>query len=299
MKQKHRPQFRCKEAILACMAMAAFASVAIAQPRGGDQIPITNAGFESNQVATNCFQGLTPFGWTIHDPNAIHDGFVDAVGGLNTQPGGPHFIHGAPEGDHVALVFLQGDIGGGPVGLTQVVGAALEANTYTLSAQVGNIASGQGPPPCDVFGFFDLDGFPGYQVQLLAGGVIVGQDNNSLAGTIPEGEFRLSSFQVTIDAAHPQLGEPLEVRVINLNTIDTPENPGIEVDFDDVQLTIGCPANGNMDEDEDIDMDDVPLFVEALLAETPSPEQLNRADVNCSNALDGHDAAVFCNNILD
>ena len=38
--------------------------------------------------------------------------------------------------------------------------------------------------------FFDLSGFPGYAVQLLAGGVVVAEDHNTLAGSIPEGEFR-------------------------------------------------------------------------------------------------------------
>jgi len=123
------------------------------------------------------------------------------------------------------------------VGLTQILAETLQPNTtYTLSVEVGNIASGIGPPPCDVAGFFDLDGFPGYQVQLLAGGVVVAQDNDSLHGAIPEGEFRLSTVMMTTGTTHAQLGQPLEIRLINLNLIETPADPGIEVDFDDVRM---------------------------------------------------------------
>lgn len=260
-------------------------------PPGAESIPIANAGFEDDPVAMGCFAVFTPNGWTVYDPNGII-GSNDVVGGLHPE-GGPYFP-AAPEGDHVAIVFLQGDIGDGPMGLTQVLDDVLEVNTmYTLSTWVGNIASGQGPPPCDVFGFFDLDGFPGYQVQLLAGGVVIGQDDNTLAGTIPEGEFRLSTIEVEIGPEHPQAGELLEVRLINLNTIDTPESPGIEVDFDDVQLVRGCPATGDLNDDQVLDSDDIEIFVDVLLEADNDPMRVDRADVNCSGSADGNDILPF------
>lgn len=283
-------------------ALAGFLFIApgaLAYPPA-ELLDMDNPGFEANPVATNCFQGFTPSGWTLYDPNGIHDGAVDAVGGLNTQPGGPHFIDGAPEGDHVALIFLSEDIGDGPVGLTQVLGDVLELNTtYTLSVQVGNIASGQGPPPCDVFGFFDLDGFPGYQVQLLAGGVVIEQDNNTRGGLIPEGEFRRSIFHVTIGDEHPQAGAAIEVRLINLNMIDTPEDPGIEVDFDDVQLFRGCPILGDIDGSGETDLADVSLFVDVLLGLDEDLDHIREADLNCSNAADGEDIALFIQSVLN
>ncbi len=201
----------------------------------GVALTISNPGFETDFADPGCFALFTPTGWDAFDPNGILGG-GDFLGALDPT-GSTFFPSGAPEGINVALVFLDGDIGGGPVGVTQVLGDTLQPNTaYTLTVQVGDIASGQGPPPCDTAGFFNLAGFPGYQVQLLAGGVVLAQDNNTLAATLTDGAFDLSTVSVTIGSAHPQLGQALEVRLINLNTVGTLAEPGIEVDFDDVML---------------------------------------------------------------
>jgi hypothetical protein len=200
----------------------------------------------------------------------------------------------------VALVDLADTIGAGPMGLTQVLDDVLAPNAiYTLNVQVGNIASGQGPPPCDVFGFFDLDGFPGYRVQLLAGGAVIAQDDNSLAGAIPEGEFRLSTIRATAGAAHPQLGLPLEVRLINLNMAQSPQDPGIEVDFDDVRLTTGCPATADLDGDNDVDGVDASIMVDVLLGLDTNAQHVLRADADCSNTADGADLQEFLSLLLN
>jgi len=277
---------------VSCTASLVHVTIAIATPPAGASLPIENAGFEAQTVAPGCFQVFIPTGWTVYDPNGIYDGGNDSVGGLHPE-GGPYFP-AAPEGDHVALVFIADDIAAGPMGLTQVLDDVLQPDArYTLSAQTGNIASGQGPPPCDVFGFFDLDGFPGYRVQLLAGGVVIAEDDNTLAGMIPEGEFRLSSCSTTIGVSHPQLGQPLEVRLINLNTIDTPMDPGIEVDFDDVRLICGCPLSADVDGDGDLDALDGSILVEVLLGIDVDPVHVDRADVNCSGSADAADIQPF------
>lgn len=209
---------------------------------GGSSIPINNAGFEANFAPPGCFAIFTPTNWTLYDPNGVIGG--NSAVGVIDPTGTTNFPAGAPEGLNVALIFLGEDMGTGPVGLTQILAETLQPHTtYTLSVEVGNIASGIGPPPCDVAGFFDLDGFPGYQVQLLAGGVVVAQDNDSLHGAIPEGEFRLSTVMLTTGTTHPQMGQPLEIRLINLNLIETPADPGIEVDFDDVRLNAAPVAS--------------------------------------------------------
>jgi len=220
-----------------CGSLAALASTRPAAACEVTPIPVANAGFEADVVSEGCFQVLNVTAWDVYDPNGIMNPGGNVVGGLNLPPGSVYFPAGAPEGDHAALVFLQDTIGAGPAGLQQTLTATLQPDTtYTLTVEVGNIASGIGPPPCDIFGFFDLDGFPGYQVQLLAGGMVVAQDDNSLAGSIPEGEFALSTTEVSIGNSHPQLGQALTIRLINLNLAETPEDPGIEVDFDDVRL---------------------------------------------------------------
>lgn len=263
-------------------------------------LAITNPGFEIDFAAANCFNvSAAPTGWLLYDPTGIYNGGSNSVGTLDTRPGGPHFIDGAPEGEQVALTFIQASAGAGPMGIRQILADVLELHTtYTLSVQVGDIASGQGPPPCDVFGPFNLDGFPGYQVQLLAGGVVIAQDDNTLAGVLDDGLFALSTFAVTIGEAHPQAGAQLEIRLINLNMIDTPMDPGIEVDFDDVVLLRGCPNQGDMDDSGDVDDADIPDFVGVLLELIGDPEVIDRADVNCSGAADGLDVGPFVENLL-
>lgn len=267
------------------------------RPAAAVDIPINNPGFEDDPVAMGCFAVFTPNAWSVYDPNGIQ-GAGDVVGGLHPE-GGPYFP-AAPEGDHVAIVFLQGEIEGGPMGLTQVLGENLLANQrYTLSVQVGDIASGTGPPPCDVFGFFDLDGFPGYQVQLLAGGVVIAEDANSLAATLTDGVFLQSTVEITIGDAHPQLGQPLEVRLINLNTIDTPEHPGIEVDFDDVHLTRECAVGGDIDNNATLDATDVMLFTNVLIGSDTDAMHVARSDLDCSGTVNGLDVAVMVTRLLE
>jgi len=223
-------------------------------------------------------------GWLEFDTNGLLDGGANSVGGLNLPPGSVFFPGGAPEGEHAALIFLLTTTGQGAVGLRQVLDATLQPNTtYTLSVQVGDIASGVGPPPCDVFGEFNLDGFPGYQVQLLAGGVEITEDDNTLAGVLDDGLFALSTREAVIGNSHPQLGTPLEIRLINLNEADTPENPGIEVDFDDVRLTAqphfpALPAD--LDCDADVDLVDYAIFVSCFAGPNVPPSIACPSDVD-------------------
>jgi hypothetical protein len=196
-----------------------------------------------------------------------------------------NFPDGAPEGERVAIAFnFAGSGSQGEYGLVQTLGVVLESQTtYTLRVLVGNIASGTAMSG-DIF---DLDGFPGYRVDLLAGGVVVAQDDSSLSGSIPEGEFALSSVSLSTGASHPQLGSPLGIRLVNLNVID-PRFPeaNLEVDFDDVQLeTRSAGETADLNQDGVVDGADLGL----LLAAWESPS----ADLNGDGTTDGADLGLL------
>ena len=196
----------------------------------GTAIPIANPGFETQVVADGFVVIGAPPSWSIYNPQNIN-GFSDAVGVINPA-GTAHFPGGAAEGHNAAVIFMDGPASG-EAGLQQTLAATLQAGRrYTLQVAVGNIASGTAN-----FGYFNLAGFPGYRIDLLAGGTVIGSDSNSLAGSIPEGEFRTSQLVVTTGETNAALGGALQIRLVNLNQPGPPMAPGIEVNFDQVRLT--------------------------------------------------------------
>lgn len=223
-----------------------FANLGAAQ-----SILILNAGFESNSIPSGAFAVLVPQGWSIYDPGLIINQNQNAVGVIRPLPGVEYFPAGAPEGVNAALVFLAGNQSA-EAGLQQTLTAPLQANTrYRCSVQIGNIASGTSlPGSADGGGqYYDLDGFPGYRIDVLAGGSVIAADNNSIGATISEGEFRQARFYFDITNGHPRLGQNLGIRLVNLKTPGTTEAPNIEVDFDEVVLTAGpipVPAQLNL-----------------------------------------------------
>jgi len=218
------------------MALIILPSALPAQP-----ILILNAGFESNSITPGAFVVLQPQSWVNHDPGNIINGFNNAVGVIRPSPGTEYFPAGAPELNNAALIFLAGPEST-EVGLQQTLSATLQGGRrYRLSAMVGNIASGTSLPGSSGGAgvYFDLDGFPGYRLDLLAGGAIVAADTNSIGASIPEGEFRRVTMVFDCPTNHPRIGQALGVRVVNLKQPGTPAEPNIEVDFDDVQLSAG------------------------------------------------------------
>ncbi len=129
--------------------------------------------------------------------------------------------------------------------------------TYTLSLFVGNPRA-YFSPFCNCF--FNLEGFPSYRVELLAGGVVLAADDNTLLPA--EGTFQRTSIIYSVPSDDPLVGEPLSIRLVNFN--DIPES---EVDFDDVQLTVGDPCPWDLDGDGEVGITD---FL-ALLADWGNP----------------------------
>ncbi len=220
-----------------------FAITVIASPSSGaraDIITVINPGFEDigGETPYNEFTFGPLHGWQLYDPGAITNGGAGSTFFIGTLTPSPpvFFTNGASEGQRVGIAFNYFGSGGlGEYGLQQTLAATLQANThYTLQVDIGNIHSGTSVDGT----FFPLAGFPGYRVDLLAGGQVIASDNNSLGNAIPEGAFATSTLQFTTDAAPLLLGQSLGIRLVNLNQVD-PLFPSsdLEVDFDHVRLT--------------------------------------------------------------
>lgn len=237
-----------RNSISCCLGMA----LAVLPLLGSAQnIPVVNAGFESNAITDGAFAVLTPQGWTRYDPGFIINNTANAVGVIRPNVPQSFFPAGAPEGNQAALVFLAGSQTN-EAGLQQILTTTLQANTrYRCSVQIGNIASGTSlPGSADGGGvFYNLDGFPGYRIDVLAGTNVLAADHNSIGATIPEGEFRQTRFYFDTGPVPAQLGQPLGLRLVNLKAPGTPTVPNIEVDFDEVVFSAGpvpVPAQLNI-----------------------------------------------------
>ena len=211
-------------------------------------IPVVNPGFEdiSGESPFNEFTFGPLLGWDLYDPDNITSGGAGStyfIGTLTPQEPDPignpgvyeFFPDGAAEGNRVGIAFnFEGSGGEGEYGMVQTLtGQTLQpSTTYTLQVEIGNIGSGTDLGA----NFYDLRGFPGYRVDLLAGGVVVASDNNSLAGSIDDGYFATSTV---IYSTGPVVApdQTLGIRLVNLNIIDA-LFPGsdLEVDFDNVRL---------------------------------------------------------------
>lgn len=198
-------------------------------------IPIENAGFEVPVLEDGVFtagfsQGEPIPGWTPYDPNDLITGIPLTLGGVlytdvgTINPLSAQYPNEPPEGQNVGYSFVVNPFGSGVVGFTQTLDTFLTVNTkYTLQVEVGN------PQGVDQFGN-DYTGFPGYRVELVAGGNVLAADNNTL--NIEEGEFKTSEVSFLAFADNLYLGNNLEIRLINLG-----QGPGLSIDFDNVSLT--------------------------------------------------------------
>jgi len=224
-----------KSLVLSAVLIAAALHIPTAS--AAQPVAINNPGFESNPIADGTFAVFVPSSWQLYDPQGIVNQTTNAVGVIRPNIPQAFFPSGATEGSQAALVFLAGPVNA-PVGIQQTLAATLQANTrYDLSVDIGNIDSGTSLPGSADGGnvFYNLKGFPGYRIEVLAGGTLLASDTSS-TGTIPEGQWRTSTLSVATSASPAELGQPLTIRLINLDTPGTPAEPAIEVDFDNVRL---------------------------------------------------------------
>jgi hypothetical protein len=192
---------------LAVVGLAAF-------PASAEQLTIVNAGFEDPVLGSGYTDGPIP-GWTEFDSGRF--GVVVATSeALGT----------APEGQNVAWSFGRD--------LSQVLGSVLTAGAeYTLRVDIGKN--------------YDASNSMGYDIQFLAGGVVLAEDNNSLSivpaypTNPPGGGFVTSTLHYAASASDPLLGQSLEIRLIALGTGGSTVD-GAEVDFDNVRLQTNANA---------------------------------------------------------
>lgn len=242
-------------ALMMLGVLGGLAAISRAEP-----LSVVNPSFEVDVAPPNGFALVVPTGWTLHDPAAIVDQSLDAVGSLNTT-GSTFFPNGTTDGQQVALIYLAGNVGGGEVGISQTLAdVAVAGRRYTLRVDVGDIDSGFGPPGNT---FYNLEGFPGYRIDLFAGDVLLARDNDELNGLIPEGGFLTSELVADVRAGDPGVGRALRIVLVNLNRAGTAEAPGIEVDFDHVRLEVAeipgdCPAD--LDQSGEADLADFLSF---------------------------------------
>lgn len=259
-------------------ALGLFSSVLLGVAATAAPVMILNPGFEdpylggnlppeyAGDVPPTAFPvGAAPSGWSPY--GAVGESaFVGVLnpGVMASEPLATYFPLGAPEGDNVALTFFSEFQGSAEFGIEQTLSATLQPRTqYTLTVEVGNIASGVSVvPPYSSSGFFDLRGFPGYRIDLLAGDVVIASDDNSLLPD--EGEFLTSTFDIVTGLAHDQLNEPLTIRLVNLNIQDV-NDPAVdlEVDFDDVRLDATTLSPADFDADGDVDGSDLVTWQDA------------------------------------
>jgi hapalindole H/12-epi-hapalindole U/12-epi-fischerindole U synthase len=192
-------------------------------------IPVTNPSFESPVTPPNSFiTNAPPPGWAAYGDSLDFGSRTIGVLNPNTTA---LYLDPVPDGSNVGVTFLDPAMND-EAGLQQTLGATLQTLTeYTLTVEVGNLANDMTP--------FDFDGFPGYRIDLMAGTAVLASDDDTL---LPgEGRFLTSTVQVSIGASHPNAGQALGIRLVNLDAA-----PGIEVNFDDVRLDavpLGtCPA---------------------------------------------------------
>lgn len=201
--------------------------VSLVAPAHAAPIIVTNHSFELPVIPAGTFSTTAaPPGWSVYG-NGINFG-ARTIGVLHPNTT-TLYADPVPAGSNVGVIFLMDNPGnqtqfaGIEAGMRQTLAATLQSLTrYTLTVEVGNIAN-------DVNAPFLFGGFPNYRIDLLAGTNVLASDNKTL---LPgEGRFLTSVVTVTTTNHHSLAGQPLGIRLVNLNSA-----PGIEVNFDNVRL---------------------------------------------------------------
>jgi hapalindole H/12-epi-hapalindole U/12-epi-fischerindole U synthase len=240
---------------------------------------VANPSFEAPSTASATFTGGQTFGpnnWTVYNTVAASNQRYFGVWNPTTTAS---YFDPTPDGNNIGVVFLDSSGAFQEAGLQQTLAATLQLSSqYVLSVEVGNFGPSAGDP-------WDFTGFPGYRVELLAGGAVLAADNNTLAPA--EGRFLTSNVQFATGDSHANAGQALTIRLINLN------GTGVEVNFDDVQLTVFTPRfAGDANDDKIVDFTDLGI----LLNNYNQPGTFITGDFDNSNSVDFTDLGLLLNN---
>jgi hypothetical protein len=223
--------------ILICLALLSLSvSSANAAP-----VTIVNPSFE---LAIG-----QPGGWEEYDPSGTGVGIIGTypptVVNDAYNPPGPGGVPVPPHGDDIGWTFLSSEfeqnVGSGDrAGLQQGLSSTLTANShYELSVAVGNPQSFFSPRSLRDW---NMENFPGYIIQLLAGDTVIAEDVNSVS--IDEGDFGIASLSLTVDGSHAFLGMALGIRLLNQNNNVAADYMNVPwasaVEFDNVQLSVSA-----------------------------------------------------------
>ena len=251
----------------------------------GGVIPIENPGFEVPPVGEDEFFCDDIPGWDLYNP----DGFEGFCFFGNWYPPVDPYEDQAPEGLNIGWIYYE-FIEPGILGMSQTLDATLEAGkTYQLSVRVGNASA-----YWSEFNqwFYELEGFPGYRVELLAGDTVLAMDDNSQE--IVEGTFGHSFIEYIVAQDDPNVGLPIGIRLINLL-----DGPGKEVDYDDVILFAfagGCVRNPEWVCDGDVDGDGQVNPVDSGLVQAAfgsvDGQDLCNYDVDCDGQINPVDSGI-------
>jgi hypothetical protein len=163
---------------------------------------LENGGFEIPVLADGTWNEWGGPGWSV---------IVGAGGIWNADTSG--YAGSAYEGENVGWILPSS---GSEATLSQNLSAKLTANTqFVLSCRIGNPSFNGGQTA-------------NYRLELLAGGVVLKAKSGNSPGS---GQWQGRSMNWTSGPNPPQLGQPLEVRLV------AETSNGNELNYDDVKLT--------------------------------------------------------------
>ncbi len=209
-------------------------------PLSAGPVSITNPSFETVVNAAGCSSNNTLTAGAFISTDALGSGCVNAdpLNGTWTPSGdvgvwapGTGFYPSVPNGQNVAFT--------NDGSLSQILGSNLALGTYTLSIYIGSRC--------------DSHPLTNYNVELLAGGNIIGSDSDNASilsdlacGNKTVGSFALDTLVIPV-ASSPLVGDPLEILISSVDNGDMGVGDDFQAAYDAVALNYST-ASSNVPE---------------------------------------------------